>query len=242
LEHKASAATGVSDVWIRPKHALWIRWAHWVNFPLIMLMLLSGSEIYWANQAYTPFVPEWVFTRLGLDSHLANGMAIHFALMWVLVINGVLYVTYLIASGEWRELVPVRKTFREAIPVILHDLGLRADAPPSGKFNAMQRLTYTSVLVMAALAVTSGLVMYKPVQFPLLRAILGGYEVARAIHFSIAVGFVGFFGLHIVQVIRAGWNCFQAMVTGFEIVPGHSSHFKVQGSPSADKEVSHGPQ
>jgi thiosulfate reductase cytochrome b subunit len=106
----------------------------------------------------------------------------------------------------------------------------------------MQRLTYSAVLGMATLAVVSGLVMYKPIQFTFLRTVLGGYETARAIHFLIAMGFIGFFVLHIVQVIRSGWNGFQAMVTGFEVIESHSDVASVPDRSPADKEASHGPQ
>jgi DMSO/TMAO reductase YedYZ molybdopterin-dependent catalytic subunit/thiosulfate reductase cytochrome b subunit len=204
---------------IRPKHPLWIRWTHWINFPLLALMVFSGAEIYWANDIYTPFVPDEVYRALGLNNRLADGMALHFAAAWVFVVNGGAYLLYLAISGAWREVAPRPAHFREALHVALHDLGLRPALPPQGKFNAAQRLAYCGVLIMAALAVASGLAIYKPVQLGWLRFALGGYEAARLEHFLMAAGIVAFFVVHVAQVIRAGWSAFRAMVTGFEVQP-----------------------
>ena len=205
------------EVTIRRKHPLWIRWAHWINLPLLSLMLFSGAMIYWAHDAYTPFIPDGFYRALGLNSRLAEGMALHFAVMWLFVINGALYLLYLAFSGEWRELVPTRAAFRDAGRVMLHDLGLRKELPPQGKFNAAQRLAYSGIMALGVLAVASGLAIYKPIQLGWLRVLFGGYEGARLVHFLLAVAFIAFFAIHIAQVLRAGWNNFQAMVTGWEV-------------------------
>ena len=208
------------SVSIRAKHPLWIRWSHWINFPFLALMLFSGAEIYWAHDIYTPFIPDAFYDALGLNYHLADGMALHFAAAWVFLVNGALYTAYLALSGEWREMLPKPIHFGQAIQVMLHDLKLRKTLPPQGKFNAAQRIAYSSVLAMGMLAVASGFAIYKPIQLGWLTALFGGYEGARLVHFIMAVGFVAFFAIHIAQVIRAGWNNFQAMVTGFEVEHG----------------------
>ncbi|HEX7926499.1 MAG TPA: cytochrome b/b6 domain-containing protein, partial [bacterium] len=97
------------------------------------------------------------------------------------------------------------------------------ELPPQGKFNAAQRIAYSAILAMGVVAVASGLAIYKPIQLGPLRALFGGYEGARLVHFLMAVGFVAFFLVHIAQVIRAGWNNFQAMVTGWEVEHDHES-------------------
>ena len=202
---------------IRRKHPLWIRCTHWINFPCLVLMVVSGVEIYWANDIYTPFIPDAVYKALGLDYRLADGMALHFAAAWILVVNGLVYSLYLALSGEWRPLAPKPAHFREALAVLLHDLGLRRALPAQGKYNAAQRLAYAAVWLMAALAVASGLAIYKPIQLGWLRAAFGGYEGARLVHFLMAAVMVAFFAVHVAQVVRAGWNNFQAMVTGYEV-------------------------
>ena len=199
------------------KHPLAVRWFHWVNFPLLALMIWSGILIYWAWPKYGIELEPATWKKLGINNRLAEGMALHFFFMWFFTINGVLYVVYTIASGEWRHLVPNRASFREAIHVVLHDLHLRKDPPPPRKFNGAQQIAYTSVVLMGFGSLVTGLAIYKPVQFAWLTAILGGYQTARALHFWLTVGYVAFFFVHVAQVIRAGWNNFRAMVIGYEV-------------------------
>jgi thiosulfate reductase cytochrome b subunit len=212
---------------LEKKHPLPIRWFHWINVPLLTGMIWSGLLIYWANDVYRiglgdwtlfHFFPDWFYSSLRLGHRLAEGMAWHFFFMWLFAINGIGYVTYTIFSGEWRYLVPNRRSFREAIQVTLHDLHLSKGEPPRRKFNGAQQFAYTSVILMGAGSLLTGLSIYKPVQFGWLTALFGGYEWARWIHFWLAIGYVLFFLIHITQVIRAGWNNFRAMVAGYEVV------------------------
>lgn len=218
---------------IKLKHPRAIRWFHWINFPLLSLMIWSGLLIYWANDVYRialgrvtvfHFFPDSFYSALGVDHQLATGMAWHFLLAALFVVNGIAYVLYTAISGEWRYLVPTRHSFSEAIQVALHDLGLRHDAPPPRKFNGAQQIAYTGVVLMGAGSVVTGLAIWKSVQFAWLTALLGGYEAARLEHFCLAAGYVLFFLVHITQVVRAGWNNFRAMVTGFEIVEREGKH------------------
>lgn len=199
------------------KHSLATRWFHWINFPLLALMVWSGAMIYWANQVYLIKLPERMWEKLNLAFRLADGMAIHFFVMWFFAINGVLYVLYTIVSGAWRELLPNRRSLIEAIQVTLHDLHLRREAPPQGKFNAAQRIAYTAIVVMGLFSLLTGVAIYKPVQFKWLTWLFGGYQRARFFHFWLTVGYVVFFVVHIGQVIRTGWNNFRAMVIGVEV-------------------------
>jgi len=198
-----------------PKHPLAIRWFHWLNFPILSLMIWSGMIIYWANDAYFQF-PEWFYEKAHLSFRLAEGMSYHFMLMWLFAVNGILYVSYTLISGEWRELIPGRDALSQAFQVVLHDLGIRKEPLPPAKFNAAQQIAYTGVVLMGLGSLLSGLAIYRPIQLSFLTALFGGYSNARFIHFLLTIGYVGFFGMHIVQVIRAGWANFQAMVTGHE--------------------------
>ena len=203
---------------LRKKHSLALRWMHWVNFPLLMIMVWSGILIYWPNRAYWPRLPDSFYQTLGLEARLAEGMAYHFTFMWLFALNGVAYAIYLAVSGEWRELVPRKKSFREALLVALHDLKLIRRAPPiEGKFNSAQRLAYFAVFLMGIGAIVTGFAIHKPVQLSWLTASVGGYEAARLFHYLIAVAFVAFFLVHVAQVARAGWNKFRAMITGWEV-------------------------
>jgi thiosulfate reductase cytochrome b subunit len=202
---------------IREKHPLWLRSCHWLNVPALALMVWSGLLIYWANDEYPGFFPQWFYKSLGIESRLAEGMAIHFNIGWVLVVNGAVYVALVFLSGHWRELFPNRQAIKDLPGAVLHDLGLRKDAPAQGKFNAAQRVAYTGVVFLAVVEVASGFAIYKPVQLGWLAALFGGYKGARLVHFIGMISFCLFFAMHLVQVMRAGWNNFRAMVAGFEL-------------------------
>jgi len=212
---------------IKEKHSLAMRWCHWVNFPILTIMIWSGMFIYWANDEYTitlfghtyvRFFPDWYYNLLHIPARLAEGMAFHFLFMWFFTLNGIFYILYTIISGEWRELVPQKKSFKEAFLVVLHDLHIRKMAPPQNKYNAAQRIAYTAIIIMGIGSVITGLAIYKPVQFYYLVWLCGGYHFARIIHFALTLGYVFFFIIHIVQVILAGWNNFRSVVSGFEVV------------------------
>jgi len=204
---------------LQKKHPLAIRWFHWVNFPLLALMIWSGVLIYWAWPAYVPVkLEQSTWRALHVNNRLAEGMALHFFFMWFFAVNGFLYVLYTIVSGEWRELVPRRGTLRDAWQVMLHDLRIRTEPLPKAKFNGAQRLAYTTVVVMGAGSLLSGLAIYKPVQLSWLTWLFGGYQGARFVHFWLTAGYVAFFFVHLLQVARAGWNNFRAMVIGVEVV------------------------
>jgi thiosulfate reductase cytochrome b subunit len=201
---------------LEKKHPLAIRWFHWLNFPLLALMIWSGILIYWAYPRYATLPQTW-WRAMHVNNRLAEGMALHFFFMWFFMINGVLYVLYTLFSGEWRELVPNRHSFREAWQTMLHDLGIRKEAPPPRKFNGAQQIAYSGVVLMGLGSLLSGLAIYKPVQFAWLTWLFLGYQGARFVHFALTAGYILFFIVHVAQVIRAGWNNFRAMVIGVEV-------------------------
>jgi thiosulfate reductase cytochrome b subunit len=212
---------------LEKKHPLAIRWFHWINFPVLIVMIWSGLLIYWANDVYRiglgnvtlfHFFPERFYSVFHMDHRLAEGMAWHFLFMWFFAINGILYVLYTAFSGEWRSLLPNRHSFKEALQVTLHDLHLSKFHPPRRKFNGAQQIAYTSIILMGAGSLLTGLAIYKPTQFAWLASLFGGYGMARFFHFWLTIGYCLFFLVHVAQVVRAGWNNFRAMVTGYEIV------------------------
>ncbi len=212
---------------VENKHPLAIRWFHWVNFPVLSLMIWSGLLIYWAYDPYKitiggytllSFFPDGFYKALGVPFRLAEGMSWHFAFMWLFTLNGILYVAYTFISGEWRYLLPNRNSFSEAWNVVLHDLGIRKQPLPVEKYNAAQRIAYSSIIVMGLGSLLTGLAIYKPTQVSWLTTLLGGYEMARLIHFALTIGYVLFFIIHVGQVAKAGWSNFRSMVAGFDVV------------------------
>jgi thiosulfate reductase cytochrome b subunit len=229
---------------IKEKHSLLMRWTHWVNFPILAIMIWSGMLIYWASDTYSitlfghtyfKFFPEGFYKALHIPKRLAEGMAFHFLFMWFFAINGLLYVLYTLISGSWRELVPQRKSFKEAWLVLLHDLHIRKMAPPQNKYNAAQRIAYTAIIIMGFGSLITGLAIYKPVQFNTLTWLCGGYHAARIEHFVLTVGYVLFFIIHVVQVVLAGWNNFRSVISGFEVV-NEQPKPAIQPAPKEDGE------
>ena len=212
------------------KHRRGNRWMHWINFPILTVMIWSGLRVYWADLR-DPFVfgiagfeifeffPDWFNEPLVLDRKLARGLAFHFTFGWLFVLNGAAYTLYLIKTGGWRNFLPTKDDLRMIPAVLMHDLGMRKEEPPQGKYNGVQQLTYAMVLFMGFLVVVSGFAIFRPTQLAPLTALLGGYSAARFIHFSVTIGFLLFFVIHLVQVARAGWGNFWSMVTGYELLP-----------------------
>ncbi len=127
---------------IKNKHPLVMRWTHWVNFPVLIIMIWTGMLIYWANDEYSitifghtfiRFFPDWFYKFFSISSRLAEGMAFHFLFMWFFAVNGLLYILYTVFSGEWRQLIPNKHSFKEAWLVVLHDLHIRKTLPQQDK-------------------------------------------------------------------------------------------------------------
>jgi thiosulfate reductase cytochrome b subunit len=232
---KAATVQPPSRIRLDRKHPLAIRWMHWVNFPVLFTMIWSGILIYWndSDNAYQHphaiyrigigrltllrLFPDWFYQKMHVPYHVTVGLGYHFFFMWIFALNGIAYVLYTALSGEWRFLLPERRSLRDAIQVTLVDLHLRKGLPDQKKYNGAQRIAYTSVIMMGAGMLVTGLAIYKPTQAHWLTSLLGGYEMARWLHFWITMSFLGFFAVHVLQVVLAGWNNFRAMVSGFEI-------------------------
>lgn len=223
------------------KHPLAIRWFHWINFPVLAIMIWSGLLIYWANGVYRigwgnttilKLFPKSFYEALHIPFRLAEGMNLHFVFMWIFTINGIIYFLYLLFSKEYKLIFPDKKSLKESWLVILHDLKIRKGLPPQKKYNAAQRLAYTGVIILGLLMLLTGLAIYKPVQLNWLCALLGGYEWARAEHFIMTILFFLFFLVHVLQVISAGWNSFRGMLTGYEIVKPNKEKSSDEGETS----------
>jgi thiosulfate reductase cytochrome b subunit len=201
---------------------------HWINVPVMAIMIYTGMRIYWADLR-DPFVlgigrfeiftfwPDAVYSALDIDRKLAKGIAWHLTFGWFFVVNGLLYTVHLVRKRRWKRLVPDGGDLRDAPKVVAHDLHLRRELPPQGKYNAAQKVTYTGVWLMGALLVISGFAIYKPTQLALLTWVLGGYESARFVHFTMAVLFLGFVVIHVLQVARSGWRNFASIITGYRV-------------------------
>ncbi len=207
----------------RRRQPLAIRLTHWINIPLLVIMAGSGLQILMAYPnlgprgalyRWYPFQgiapPSWL--RLG--GWLAGARHLHFAIAWFLILNGILYLIYLFASGEWRRraFLPWRDA-SNAVAMFGYYLRIRKTPPPEDFYNGLQRLAYTSAIIFAVVVVMSGLAIYKPVQLRWLAALFGGYDGARVVHLSALVLLVLFAATHLVLVVLHPRTIIE-MVTG----------------------------
>ena len=176
-------------------HPLWLRAAHWLNAVAVVLMVTSGWRIY--NAA--PFFEFRIPGAMTLGGWLGGALQWHFAAMWLLGLNGLVYLSLNLASGRF-----ARKFLPLTVSGVWSDLrdalrGRLSHADPR-HYNAVQRLAYVVIVVDLAVLVLSGLVLWKSVQFPLLRELMGGYESARRVHFFAMAGLVAFVAGHLLMV------------------------------------------
>jgi len=206
------------------RHHWIVRFTHWATFILLIGMVASGLQIYVAYAKFgerggpyyiNPFqdVEFPGFVRLG--GWLAGALNWHFALMWGLFAVGLLYLCYVVASGEWRSLLFRGRDVRGAIAMQQYYLRLRKDHPPQGKHNPLQKLAYTFIVLLGVLSVLTGFAIYKPLQFSWLTALFGGFQAARYWHFWTVWIFVGFTIAHVVLVFAVDPASFRAMITGW---------------------------
>jgi thiosulfate reductase cytochrome b subunit len=188
-------------------HPLVVRITHWINAFAMILMILSGWRIYNASPIFGFSFP----AELTLGAWLGGALAWHFAAMWMLGLNGFVYVIYGFASGHFkRDFLPIRpaEVWRDAMAALKFTLVHKL-----GDYNAVQKLLYAGVVCIAVMAILSGLAIWKPVQFYPLTWLLGGYDNARIVHFLAMTGIVGFVVVHLALVALVP-STFLPMITG----------------------------
>lgn len=194
----ANATLGGADI-ARPKepvHPPYIRVTHWINAVAIMAMIGSGWEVYNASPLF-PFV----FPKgITLGGWLAGALLWHFAAMWLLVANGLVYVILGLVTGRFRRrLLPIRPA--DFIRDLRAALSGRLTHDDLSVYNAVQKALYVGVILAGVLIVASGLAMWKPVQLRELSALFGGYDTARFVHFFTMAAIVVFLAIHVVMAL-----------------------------------------
>jgi thiosulfate reductase cytochrome b subunit len=205
------------------RHHWVVRVTHWVNVVALAVMVGSGLRIFNAYPAFArkgqsfccyPFegdrIPDW----LTFGGWLAGARNWHFAMMWVLTLNGLVYLGFIYLHGEWRDLVPRRGLSRDGWQMVRFYLALRKDHPRQGKHNALQRLVYFAMPWVGVVAVLSGLAIWKPVQLAPLTAAFGGFVWARYWHFLAMVVLVVLSIGHVFMVFAVDPYALRAIVSG----------------------------
>ena len=189
-------------------HPRWVRICHWINALAVLVMIGSGWQIYNASPLF-----DFVFPRqIALGNWLAGALLWHFAAMWVLVINGIVYVTLGIITGSFRrKLLPIRPA--EVVADLKAALTFKLAHDDLSRYNAVQKLLYTGVIFAGIVIVLSGLSIWKPIQFQELTALFGGYDAARYVHFFAMVAIVSFLVVHVVLALIVP-KSLRAMIIG----------------------------
>ena len=194
--------------WIKV-HPLVVRITHWINALAILVMVASGWRIYNASPLFESFTfPD----ALTLGGWLAGALQWHFAAMWLLALNGLVYVVYGIVSGHFR---------RRLLPIspgaILRDVSRalrgRLAHEDLSVYNAAQRAAYFVLILALVVMILSGLAIWKPVQLQELAALMGGYEGARLLHFFAMSLVVFIVVVHVLMVVLVP-RTFPTMITG----------------------------
>jgi thiosulfate reductase cytochrome b subunit len=189
-------------------HPRWLRLTHWLNVLAVVIMVTSGWRIYNASPLFDFSFP----ASITLGGWLGGALQWHFAGMWLLAANGLLYLWINLLSGRFR-----RKFFPLGPQALFADIkaALRGRLTHADlrHYNQVQKLAYLVAVIDLCVLVLSGLVLWKSVQFGLLRDLLGGYESARLIHFFAMALLISFVAVHVLMVALVP-RTLRAMITG----------------------------
>src|SRR5947199_5211815 len=213
-----SGGPAMSSITASQEHALaapakiiqpaWVRIVHWINAVAMILMIMSGWQIYNAS----PLFDFNFSSSITLGGWLAGALLWHFAAMWLLMVNGLVYVVLGFATGRFRKkLLPI--TPAGVISDTKAALTGKLSHDDLTRYNYVQKLLYAGIIVVGVVIVLSGLSIWKPVQLQWLTALFGGYDVARYVHFFCMAAIVGFLVVHVLLALIVP-KSLRAMVTG----------------------------
>ncbi len=190
-------------------HPGWVRVCHWINALAILVMIGSGWQVYNASPLFDALeFPK----RIALGDWLGGALMWHFAAMWVLVINGLVYVTLGLATGRFRrKLLPIYPS--DIVADVKAALSFKLAHDDLSHYNAVQKLLYAGIILTGVVIVVSGLSIWKPVQFQELTSLFGGYDIARYVHFIAMAAIVGFLIVHITLAVIVP-RSLRAMIIG----------------------------
>jgi thiosulfate reductase cytochrome b subunit len=201
-----------------------IRVTHWVNVVAIVLMAGSGMRIFNAYPSFArrgedfslyPWagrpIPDW----LTFGGWLAGARHWHFAAMWLLVANAIVYLVFLFLHGEWRDIAPRRGDVHDAVEMVKFYLFVRRDHPHQGKHNALQKSAYFAMPILGAILVLSGLAIWKPVTLSFVTVLFGNYKWARFVHFVAMVLLLLLALVHVFMVFAVDPYSLRSMITGW---------------------------
>ena len=186
----------------------WLRVTHWLNALAVLAMVTSGWRIYNASPIFGFRFPN----ELTLGGWLGGALRWHFAAMWLLAANGLVYLLFNVSSGRLsRRFFPL--TLRGVVRDVFAALRGRLAHDDPHQYNQVQRIAYLFAVLDLVLLVASGLAIWKPVQLGWLCALFGGFQGARWVHFLAMAGLVAFVAIHVVMVALVP-RTLRTMITG----------------------------
>jgi thiosulfate reductase cytochrome b subunit len=186
----------------------WVRTVHWINAVAIVLMIMSGWQIYNAS----PLFNFSFSSAVTLGGWLGGALLWHFAAMWLLMVNGLVYLALGFATGRFRKkLLPI--TPQGVLADTKAALTGKLSHDDLSKYNDVQKLLYVGIIVVGIVIVLSGLSIWKPVQLQWLTALFGGYDVARYVHFVCMAAIVAFLVVHVALALLVP-KSLRAMIIG----------------------------
>ena len=206
------------------EHPWAVRFAHWANAVTLTVMVMSGLQIFYAFPSFGAKIPQQnlideIPEAVRLGGWLGGALQWHFTFMWIFAGSGLLYVTTQVLSGHYRTVLFSPRDIPGVWPMVRHYFLFGPRPEQHEQYNPLQKLAYTSTLFFGLLSLTTGIVMYKPVQFSALGTLFGGFHYARLLHFLSMCGFLAFIPGHLVMVAIHGWDNFQSMLTGWKQRP-----------------------
>lgn len=206
------------------EHPALVRLTHWLNALSLTVLIMSGLEIFMAFPSFGAKIPQadllHVPEALRLGGWLGGALQWHFTFAWLFTLTGAIYFVSLV-SGHWRHVILRPHEIAGVWPMVRHYFFFRPRPESREPYNPLQKLAYTAMVVCGAIAVTTGLLLSKPVQLAPIVTLLGGFQAIRLYHFAAMVGFLAFIPGHLLMVALHGWTNFASMWTGWKRRPDY---------------------
>jgi Ni/Fe-hydrogenase b-type cytochrome subunit len=205
------------------EHPWAVRFCHWLNTVSLFVMVASGLRIFRAFPSLGPKIPErdllHIPGSLTLGGWLGGALQWHMTFAWIYVATGAFYLGYQILSGNYRQFLFVPKDLLGVWPMIRHYFFFGHKPAQTEVYNPLQKMAYTSAILLGLLSILTGVVLYNPVQFSFLASLMGGFHWARVWHFCVLCALLLFVAGHLIMVILHGWSNFTSMLTGWKRDP-----------------------
>jgi thiosulfate reductase cytochrome b subunit len=205
------------------EHPWLVRFTHWLNAITLLVLTASGMQIFEAFPSFGAKIPQVDFIHfpqaVQLGGWLGGALQWHLTFAGLFTITGMTYVLYLLISGHWRKVILQPGELRGVWPMVRHYFLFKPKPEQREQYNPLQKLAYTSTIMLGVLSVVTGLLLLKPVQLGLPVKLFGGFGMIRVYHFLAMIGFLSFIPGHLVMVALHGWNNFYSILTGWKRGP-----------------------